>query len=62
MPNLPLLAYYIGIAIVFLSHIVVLFKIPLGVAMPSMQVHSIANIAAACMIAYYFIHTKGRNC
>jgi hypothetical protein len=51
-----LLAYYIGIAIVFLSHIYPLVK-PDQTDI-TMQNHCYANIAAALLIAYYFINKE----
>lgn len=44
-----LISYYIGISIIFLTHIFMLFQ------MPSMRMHSIINLVAALMIAYYFM-------
>ena len=50
-----LIAYYIGIAVVFLSHIFMLIK-----PMPpsGMRMHAIINIVAACLIAYYFMNKE----
>lgn len=52
-----LIAYYIGIAIVFITHIAPLVapERPLT----SMRVHSILNLVAASLIAYHFMHSQG---
>jgi len=47
-----LLAYYIGIAIVFLTHIYLF----LG---GRMTAHAGLNLAAAVLIAYYFMNKEG---
>uniref|UniRef100_A0A6C0KS68 Uncharacterized protein n=1 Tax=viral metagenome TaxID=1070528 RepID=A0A6C0KS68_9ZZZZ len=49
--------YYIGIAIIFLTHIYML-------AMPNMnakavRIHAIINLIAALFIAYYFMNAEG---
>jgi hypothetical protein len=51
MPDLTmsLLAYYIGIAIVFFSHLTVLLS---G---KGMQTHAIINLVAVVLIAQYFL-------
>ena len=49
MADMHLISYYIGISIVFLTHMFMLFQ------MPSMRMHSIINLFAAVMIAYYFM-------
>ena len=51
--NVHLLSYFLGIAIIFLSHGYMLVK------MPSMRSHSILNLFAASCIAYYFMHREG---
>ena len=45
--------YYVGIMIVFLTHLFMLFQ------MPSMRTHAILNLLAAFMIAHYFVHREG---
>jgi len=50
--NIHLIFYYIGISIIFLSHISML-------ALPSMRLHAILNLFAACCIAYYFMNKEG---
>ncbi len=47
-----LIAYYIGIVIVFGTHIWMLVK------MPHMRAHSIINIVAGVLIAYYFMRSQ----
>ena len=51
--NIHLLAYFIGITILVLSHAYMLVK------MPSMRDHSILNLVAASLVAYYFMHREG---
>lgn len=50
-----LLAYYIGITVVFGSHIYILYN-----TFPSsnMNTHSYINITASILIAYYFLHKE----
>jgi hypothetical protein len=47
-----LLVYYIGIMIVFITHILMLTQ-------NKMVPHSIINLFAACCIAYYFMNKEG---
>ena len=53
MLTIHLISYYIGISIIFLTHIYMIVK------MPTMMTHSIINLIAAIMIAYYFMHREG---
>jgi hypothetical protein len=50
--NKHLLAYFIGIALVILTHIFML-------SIPAMQMHAIINLVAAGLIAYYFMWKEG---
>lgn len=54
--NQHLLAYFIGIFIVFASHAYMLYKPDLSVA--TLQQHSYINIIGATLIAYYFLHKE----
>lgn len=46
-----LIAYYIGITVVFGSHIAMLM-------MNHMKAHAIANLIAGVLIAYYFMNKE----
>ena len=52
--DLHLLSYYIGIFIVFASHIYVLAKNP----SKNMKIHSYVNLVAVLLIAYYFMNKE----
>ena len=49
-----LIAYFIGIFIVFASHLYMLVVSPSS----EMVIHSVVNIVAACLIAYYFMNKE----
>ena len=51
--QIHLISYYIGILIVFVSHLFVLVYPTQKLV--SMKVHSYVNILAAFLIAYYFM-------
>jgi hypothetical protein len=51
-----LVSYYIGITIVILSHLYTLSKT--GINSGEMSVHSVANLIAAALIAYYFVNKE----
>jgi len=51
--DLHLIFYFIGISIIFITHIPMLFK------MSSMRNHALINIIAAVCIAYYFMNKEG---
>jgi hypothetical protein len=49
-----LIAYYIGIAIVFITHFFMLYQ-------PNMKMHAFINLIAASLIAYYFMDKEFFN-
>ena len=51
-----LVSYYAGITIVILSHFYTLSKS--GVNSSEMSIHSIANLIAAALIAWYFLNKE----
>jgi hypothetical protein len=54
--DIHLISYYIGICIVFLSHIYILaFDSPCNMK----TYHAYFNILGALCIAYYFMHKEG---
>jgi hypothetical protein len=48
-----LIAYYVGIFIVFATHLLMYLK------NPSMRAHSLINLVGAAAIAYYFMWREG---
>lgn len=52
-----LLAYYIGIFIVFASHSYMLINPSQPIS--TLEQHIYANLIAACLIAYYFTNKEG---
>jgi hypothetical protein len=52
-----LLAYYLGIAVIFGSHAYILYA-PTKPLM-TIQQHSYINLLAGLLIAYYFMHSQG---
>ncbi len=57
MWSLSDLAYYIGITIVFATHLYIIWSG--GMPMSQSIAHSYLNLAAAFMIAYSFVSDKG---
>lgn len=52
-----LVAYYIGIFIIFGSHLYMVAGNPM--AQLQMKQHAYLNLVAGLLIAYYFMHTQG---
>jgi hypothetical protein len=52
--NRHLLFYFIGIILVFGTHIFMVFS-----NNQSMQIHAATNLFAGCSIAYYFMNKEG---
>lgn len=46
-------AYFVGILIIFLTHI------PMAIYMPAMRAHAIVNLVAGACIAFYYMTTEG---
>lgn len=55
--NYHLISYYIGIFIIFASHIYLLFNPEQH--MNSIKMHSYINIVGGILIAYYFMNKEG---
>jgi hypothetical protein len=51
--DIHLIFYYIGILIVFVTHIAMLRS------SPAARAHALTNLFAACCIAYYFMNKEG---
>lgn len=51
-----LVTYYIGIALVFITHVYLLTKANTS---QEMQIHSLINLFAGLCIAYYFMNKEG---
>ena len=51
--NIHLVFYYIGIAIIFFTHLFMVFK------SGRMRSHAVLNLFAAACIAYYFMFREG---
>lgn len=56
--KLELIAYYIGIFIVFVSHLYMLVQPDAMSTKTSMQIHAVVNLVGASLIAYYFMKTE----
>ena len=52
-----LILYYIGIFIVFASHV---YMLAVEMKPSGMQGHAILNLVAGCLIAYYFLHKENK--
>ena len=61
METRHLIAYYIGIAIIFGSHLYLLYVDNQNLSQPpmSMKPHSYLNLVAGGLIAYYFMNREG---
>lgn len=58
--RLEYVLYYIGIAIVFLTHIAMLIKPTMFMrSVKEIRAHAILNLLGASFIAYYFMKTNG---
>ena len=55
--NIELLSYYIGIFIVFTSHIYMLYTPDSFMTVDKMKYHAYLNLVAVALIAYYFTMT-----
>lgn len=55
--DLHLLAYFVGIFIVFASHAYMLYAPDRPIM--NMRQHCLINMLAAAFIAYYFLHKEG---
>jgi hypothetical protein len=53
--NIHLISYYIGILIVFISHI---YMLAVGVKSSNMNTHAWLNLFAVLCIAYYFTNKE----
>ncbi len=51
-----LIAYYVGILIIFITHIYMLADSQ--VVMMSAKEHAVANLLAGAMVAYYFMNRE----
>lgn len=56
--DIRLISYFIGIFIVFFSHIYMLF---VGNPSNQLKIHCYINLIATVLIAYYFMNSKLKN-
>ena len=56
--DIRLISYFIGIFIVFFSHIYMLF---VGNPSKQLKIHCYINLIATVLIAYYFMNSKLKN-